>query len=100
MMSFQYLAVAEIHMDAARQARIETAHRAHDVYAFELVRSVLFEDGRVLDGIFIGSRRSVDIARIGVPRRGRVRMIVGDLAVPDDDVVRQHAADGFVEAAS
>src|SRR5215470_1630098 len=44
----QHFAIAEIHMDAAGQAWIEAADGAHDIYAFEIVGTVLFENGRVL----------------------------------------------------
>src|SRR5215470_13782089 len=37
-------AVAEIHVHAAGQARIEAPHRAHDVDALELLGRVLLED--------------------------------------------------------
>src|SRR6476646_10952629 len=87
-------------MDAARQAWVETAHCAHDVDAFELIRAVLFEDGRVLDRIFVRSRRTVDIARTAVPWRGWIRMIIGDFAVADDEVMRQHTANGFMKSAT
>ena len=100
MFLLQDLAVAEIHVDAARQTRIEAAHRAHDVDALEVVRTVLLEDRRVLHRVFVGSRRAVDIARIRVPRRRRIRMIVRDLAVADDHVMRQDAAHRFVETAA
>ena len=80
-MCLQDLTVAEIHVDAAWQARIEAAHRAHDVDALEFFGAVLLEDGRVLHGIFVGTGRAVDIARIGIPRRGRIGMVVGDLVI-------------------
>ena len=99
-MRLQHLAVAQIHVYAARQARIKAAHRAHDVDALEFVRPVLFEDRRILHRIFVRTRRSVDVARIGVPRRRRIRMIVRDLAVANHHVVREHAANRFVEAAA
>ncbi len=87
-------------MDAAGQARVEAAHRAHDVDALELVRPVLLEDRRVLHRVLVGAGRAVDVARAGVPGRGRIGVVVGDLAVADDDVVRQHAAHRLVEAAA
>ena len=40
----QRLAVAEVHVHPARQARIEAAHRAHDVDALEVLPVVLLED--------------------------------------------------------
>ena len=61
---------------------------------------VLLEDRRVLDRVFVGAGRAVDVARVGVPRRWRIGMIVGDLALADHDVVRQHAANRLMEAAA
>src|ERR1700691_5256769 len=46
-MSLERFPVAQIHVHAARQAGVETPDSSHDVYAFELVRAILFEDGRV-----------------------------------------------------
>ena len=63
-------------------------------------RPVLLEDRRVLHGVFVGPGRAVDVARIGVPRGRRIGMIVGDLAVANDDVMRKHAAHRFVETAT
>ncbi len=96
---FQDLAIAQVHVDAARQARIKAAHRAHDVDAFEFIRPVLLEDRRVLHRIFVRTRSSVNVARVGIPASRRIRMIVGDLAVANHDVMREHAAHRFVEAA-
>ena len=87
-------------MDAAGQAGIEAAHRAHDVDALEFVRTVLLEDRRVLHRVLVRTRRAVNVARVRVPRRRRIRMVVGDLAVADDQVMRQDAAHGFVETAA
>src|SRR5580704_15412671 len=42
----EHLAAAEVHVHAARQARVEAAHGAHDVDALEVVRRVLLEDRR------------------------------------------------------
>ena len=69
MVRLEYFAGAEIHMDAARQAWVETANRAHDIDAAEILRSVLLKDGRVLDRIFIGPRCTVDITRTRIPGR-------------------------------
>ncbi len=96
----ELLAAAQVHVDAARQTGVEAAHRPHDVDALELVRAVLLEDRRVLHGVLIRPRRAVHVTRAGVPRRGRIGMVVGDFAVADDDVVRQHAAHRLVEAAA
>ena len=98
---FQDFAVAEIHVHAAWQAGIEAAHGAHDVDAFEFVSgSILFENRRVLHRVFIRPRSAVDVARIAVPRRRRIRMIVGDLAVANHHVMGQHAAHRFGETAA
>ena len=99
-MGFEHLSIAEVHMDAARQAGIETPHGAHDVDALEFVRAVFLEDRRVLHRVLVGPGRSVNIARIRVPRRRRIGMVIGDLAVANDDVMRQDAAHRFVEAAA
>src|SRR5215469_11658300 len=81
------LAVAKVHVNTTGQARVKTAHGAHDIDAFEFVGSVLFEDWRVLDGVFIRTRCAIDVARIGVPRRWRVGMVIGDLAIANHHVV-------------
>src|SRR5471032_3576512 len=94
------LAIPDIHMDAARQARIEAAHGPHNVDTLELVRPVLFEDRRVLHGIFIRSGRAVDIARIRIPRGRRIWMVVRYLAALDDQVMRQHTAHRFMKTAT
>ena len=47
---------------------------------------------------FVGSRLVLRVARAGVPRRRHDRLVVLDLAVLDDDPVRQRAARRFVEA--
>src|SRR5579885_3374931 len=75
------LSVAEIHVDAAGQARIETPHCAHDVNPLEIGRAVLFENRRVLHGIFVRSGRAVNVARRSIPWCWRIRMVIGDLAV-------------------
>src|SRR5690348_9747745 len=76
MMRLQNLTVAEIHMHATRQTRIEAAHRTHDVDTLEVIRPVLLEDRRVLNRVFVWTRRAVDVARIRVPRSRRIRMVV------------------------
>ena len=96
----QLLALAEVHVHAARQARVEAAHRAHDVDALEVLAVVLLEDRLALHRVLVRAGRAVAVARVGVPRRRRVRVVVGDLAVPDHHVVRQHAADRLGEAAA
>jgi len=52
-------------MYAAGQAGVEAADGAHDVYALEVVISVLLEDGRVLHSVFVVTERAVDVARAG-----------------------------------
>src|SRR5947207_1253650 len=46
-------AVAEVHVDAARQARIEAAHRAHDVDALEVLGAVLLEQVHALHRVLV-----------------------------------------------
>src|SRR5262249_19571777 len=53
----------------------------------------------VLHGVFIRSGSAVEVSRIGVPGRWRIRMVIGDFAVADDYVMRQHATDGLMEPA-
>src|SRR5579862_8682361 len=86
-------------MHAAWQARIEAAYCAHDVDAFELVRTVLLKQWGVLHGIFVRPRGAVNVTRVGVPARRRIRMIVGNLAVTNDHMMREHAAHSLVESA-
>ena len=54
-------------MHTAGQAGIEAAHRAHDVNPLEPVRRVLFEDGRVLDGVLIRAGRTKTWEPFSVP---------------------------------
>src|SRR5438309_5438750 len=96
----QHLAVAEVHVHAAREARIETAYRAHDVDAFEVGGPVLFEDRRTHHRVFIWSAGAETISRTPIPRRRRIGMVVGDLAIANHHVMRQHAPHCFVEAAA
>src|SRR5580704_7749103 len=100
MMCLQHLSVAQIHMHPARQARIETAHRAHDIDPLKFIRAVLLEDWGVLHRVFVRSRRAVNVAWIRIPGRRRIRMVVGDFALFDHDMVREHTANRFVEAAA
>src|SRR5438128_7975665 len=72
----QHLAIAQVHVHAAREARIETAHRAHDVDAFEVGRPVLFEDRRTHHGVLIWSGGAETISRTPIPRRRRIGMVV------------------------
>jgi len=78
-MRLQHFAVAQVHVYAAGQAGIEAANRAHNIDAFEILRPIFFEDRRVLHRVFIRTRRAINIARVGIPGRRRIRMIVGDL---------------------
>src|ERR1700758_4981809 len=98
--SLKQFGFAVVHVDAARETRIEAAHRAHDVDALEFLRAILFEDRRVLYSVFVGSGRAVNVARIGVPRCWRIWMIISDLAVANDYMMREHAPDGLVESAT
>src|ERR1700733_823487 len=97
---FQRLSFSKIHMDAAWQARIEAPYRTHDVYTLEFIRPVLFKNRRILNRVFVRTGRAVEIARIGVPRGGRVRMIIGYLASPNHHVVREHTPDRLVKTAT
>ena len=56
----QHLALAEVHVHPARQARVEAAHRPHDVDALEMLPVVLLEDRRVDDRVLVGPGRAVD----------------------------------------
>src|SRR4051812_39194470 len=98
MARLQDLTLAEIHVNAAGQAWIETAHRAHDVNTLEVFGTVLLEDWRVLHSILVRPWSSMVIARARIPRRRRIRMIIGDLAIANHDVVRQNSADSLVES--
>src|SRR3984885_6953585 len=80
MQLLQGLALAQVHVDTAREARVETSHRSHDVDALEVVEVVLLEDRGVHHRVLVGSGGAVDVARAGVPRCRRVRVVVGDLA--------------------
>src|SRR5215469_2879382 len=66
--SFEHFAATQVHVDATRQTGIEAAYRAHNVNAFEFVGTVVLEDGRVLHGVFVGTGRTVHVARAAVPR--------------------------------
>src|SRR5579884_157700 len=87
-------------MHATRQAGIEAAHRAHNVDALEVLRAVFLEDGRVLYGILVGARSAIDIAHAAIPWRRRIGMVVGDLAILDDHVMREDAAYRLMESAT
>src|ERR1700749_2553105 len=87
-------------MNAARQTRVEAAHGAHNVDPFEVLRAILFKNRRVLNRVFVRPGGSIDIARVGVPRCRRIRMVVRDLTVANDHMMGQHAAYGFVEPAA
>src|SRR6266404_1322996 len=92
--------VTHVHVNAARQTRIEAPDGPHDVDAFEGVETALFEDRLPLYGVFVGSGRAVTVAGARIPWRRRVRMVVGDFLVADHDVVGQHPADRFGESTS
>src|SRR5215469_15249609 len=97
---FEKLSVPEVHVNAAGKARVEASHRSHDVNAAEVLRAVLFEDRSVLHCVFVWARRAVNVAGICIPRRWRIGMIIGYLAVANDDVMREHAAYCLMKAAS
>src|SRR5579862_1136226 len=100
MTRLQHLAIAEIHVHTARQARIEAAYRPHDVNTFELIRPVLLEDRRVLHRILVRPRRAIHIAWIGIPWGRRIGMVVCDFALADYDVMREYSTDCFMESAA
>src|SRR5580700_10440571 len=100
MMRLQHFAVAQIHVHAARQTRIETPHRTHDINSLELVRTVLLKDRSVLHSVLVWTGSAVDVAWIGIPGGRRIRVVVRDLAFFDHHVVREHATNSFVEAAA
>src|SRR5580658_6669734 len=87
-------------MHAARQARIETTYRPHNINALEFVRSVLFKNRRILHSVLVRTRRAVSIAWIRIPGRGRIRMIIRNLTSANYQVVREHAAHSLMETAS
>src|SRR5690242_6467051 len=96
----QLFPLAKVHMDTTWQARVKAAHRSHNVDTFEVLPVILFEDWRVLHGIFIGTGRAIDIAHTAVPGRGWIRMVIGDLSVLDHQVMGKHTAYSLVEAAA
>src|ERR1700722_16284488 len=99
-MDIQRLTVAQVHVHAAGEARIEAPHGPHDVDALELVWAVFLEDRGVLPRVLVRARSPVGIADAAVPRRRRIRVIVGDLSIADYHMVRQNAAHGFMESAA
>ncbi|VTR63936.1 hypothetical protein DESC_120028 [Desulfosarcina cetonica] len=70
--------------------------RAHDLFDFDGVIRIL--QHRTLDGLFPWARDTVAIPRGAVPGRGCDDLIVGDLAVLDDQPVAQHAPWGGDQA--
>src|SRR3984957_14085792 len=100
MMRLQNLAVPQIHVHAARQTWIEAPYRAHDIDPFKLVRAVFFEDGSILHRVLVWTRSAVNVAWISIPGGRRIRMVVGDLAFLDHHMMREHAANRFVETAT
>src|ERR1700679_2903774 len=84
-------------MYAAGQARIETTHSAHNVDTLEILWTIIFKDRCVLHRIFIRARSSVDIARVRVPRRRRIGMVIRDFAFADHHVMGKHPTNRLVE---
>src|SRR4029078_9054325 len=64
-----------------RKTRVETAHRAHDVDALEVLPVVLLEDRLALYRILVRPRCAVAVPRVGVPRGRRIRVVVGEFCV-------------------
>src|SRR5580698_800907 len=100
MFHFDHLPVADIHMYAAGQTRIETANRAHDVDTLEILRAIVFEDGCVLHRVLVRAGSSIHVARIRVPGCRRIRMVIRDLAFADDHMMREYATNRLVEPAA
>ncbi len=100
MVGLERPARAQIHVDSARQAWIETADRAENVDAFEVVDAVFLEERGVLHRVFVGARHTVGIARTGVPTSWRIRMIIRDLAIANHHMVRQDAAHRLMKTAA
>src|SRR3954465_11051562 len=96
----EYLAIAQVHVDSAGQARVEAAHRAHNVDAPEVVGAVLLEDRGARDRVLVWPGRPVIVGGRPVPRRGWVWVVVSDLAVPDHQVMRENPAYRLVKAAA
>src|SRR5437763_8209699 len=82
------LPAADVHVHPARQAGVEAADGAHDVHALEVVRAVLLEDRHVLHRVLVRAGGAEGVAGAAVPRRRRVGVVVRDLLVLDDQVVR------------
>src|SRR5262249_53868896 len=100
MVRLQNPAAANVHMYTAWQARVETAYGPHDVDTFEFVRTVFFEDRRILHGIFVRPRSAVDIPGTRILGCWRIRVIVLDLAFLDYHVMGKHSTYGLVESAT
>src|SRR3954454_6961666 len=62
-------AVAEVHVHAAGQARVEGADRAHDVDPAELLLAALLEDGLAHHRVLVGAGGAVGVRRAAVPWR-------------------------------
>src|SRR4051812_11789438 len=80
--------VSHIHMNTARHARVEAANNTHDVYSFELVFTVLLEDGSALYSVFVWTRSSVHVARTCIPGSRRIGMVIGDSSIANHHVMR------------
>src|SRR5579863_9289848 len=99
MVQLQSFSVPQIHVHAAGKAWIEASDGTHDINALKFVRSVLLKNGSVLHRIFIRAGRAIHVARIGIPRRWRIRMVIRDLSIADHHVMREHAANSLMESA-
>ena len=77
----QFLAFRIRHMNGTRDTRIETVDRAQD-----LKRLLgIVHDMCILQRCLVGARLSVRIARTGVPGTRNDRLVIGNLAVFDDN---------------
>ena len=92
--------VAQVHMNSAREAGIKAANCPHDVDSFKFVRTVFFEDRCVLNRILVRTGCTVDIPRIRIPASRWIRVIIGDFAVSNHQVMREHAANRLMETAA
>ena len=73
-------------------------HCAHNVDPFEFIGTVLLKMGVFCTASSYGPGRAINIARVGIPGSLRVRMVVGDLALANHDMMRENSANRLMEA--
>src|SRR5215468_9504251 len=61
------LAFSQVHMHSARKTWVKASNRPHDIDAFEVVRSVFFEDRCVFYSVFVRTRSSVFTSYVPTP---------------------------------